>query len=238
MQGRQSSAAAWGTGIEMSDFDIEKEKFRLIISGNYSTNSEWGLFVWISPSNQPRIPAAWEPEFAREQLLVVAPYGGGNDRHPLDRCQLALDATCNTCRRFKINPKRIYVGGFSGGARIASMLGVCYSDLFSGTLAVCGVDFYRPVPAAAGGYYPESYRPDARILGRAMKAGRFVLLTGEKDVNRDNTKSTAEEGFKANGFNNVLYLEVAGMKHDLPGPADLNRALRFLASGSVSAGDP
>jgi len=210
-------------------FDITQEKFQVIVPADYSTNSAWGLLVWISPSQEPRIVPSWDQLLARHRLLLVSAYDSGNDRPSLDRCRLALDATFNMSLRFRIDPKRIYVGGFSGGARIASMLGVCYADLFSGTLALCGVDFYRPVPATAGGFYLGSYQPDPGILLRAKKIGRFVLVTGENDMNRDNTKSTAEQGFKADGFKQVLYLEVAGMKHELPGPADLAPALQFLA---------
>jgi predicted esterase len=132
------------------------------------------------------------------------------------------------CRRFKIARKRTYIGGFSGGARVASILGVAYADIYSGTLCVCGVNFYKNVRDAKGLYYTATYTPDPNVLSLARKGGRFVLLTGEKDINRENTNAVLEHGFKPSGFSHVLYLEVPGMQHAIPGAGDLKTALEFL----------
>jgi predicted esterase len=210
------------------EYVLEREKFRFLVPNGYSTNAGWGLLVWVSPSDMPRVPRDWEAELAKHRLLLISAYRAGNDRHALDRCRLALDATCNVARRFPIDPQRIYVGGFSGGGRIASVLGVCYADLFTGALCICGVDFYQPVLAAPGQYYPPSYKPGAGVLARAKQSGRFVLLTGESDMNRPNTKSTMENGFKASGFKNALYIEVPGMEHALPPTEVLGSALDYL----------
>jgi hypothetical protein len=139
-----------------------------------------------------------------------------------------LDATFNACRRYPVERKRIYVGGMSGGARVASELGVACSDLFTGTLCVCGVNFYMNIPNGRGLYYPADYQPDPRMLQLAKSRGRFVLLTGEFDSNRENTKDLWTKGFQPGGFKNVLYLEVAGMKHTMPGANVLYTALEYL----------
>ena len=233
-----STAAPYGSGQELirrlgikwppAPSDLALEKFRIVIPQNYSTNTAWGLLVWVSPSDEPRVPLAWEQELASHKLLLASPYRAGNSRDAIERCRIALDATCNMCRQYRIDPERIYIAGFSGGGRIASILGVAYADVFSGCLAVCGVDFYQNIAAGVGEFYPATYRPDARVLLRARDHGRFVLLTGEADPNRANTKATAELGFKGSGFKHVTYMEVKGMKHALPGPEVLAAALRSL----------
>jgi hypothetical protein len=114
---------------------------------------------------------------------------------------------------------------------MASMLGVGYADIFSGTLCVCGVNYFRDIPATAETDFPATYLPDPRVLPLAKSNGRFVLLTGENDMNRDSTRNTWQQGFQRDGFRNVLYLEVRGMKHALPGAAVLSTALDFLAAG-------
>jgi predicted esterase len=236
-------SAPYSTGTEFArrlgfagmllPYDVGQERFRLVVPGSYTTNQSWGLIVWISPGNDPRVPAAWESEFGRRKLLMVAAYGSGNERTPIDRIRLALDATCNVCRRYNLDYRRLYVGGFSGGARIASILGVAYADLFSGALCICGVDFYQNVPSAAGGYYPSTYKPASETLIRAKTNGRFVLVTGENDQNRDNTQSTAENGFRANQFGNCLYFEVPGMGHAMPAVKVLSHALNYLDRNAV-----
>jgi predicted esterase len=241
-----SQSAPYATGAEIqrrfrfSDtppaYDISQEKFRLIVPDNYSTNSAWGLLVWISPADSPQIRPDWEPELAAHRMLLVSAYNSGNDRNAMDRLRLALDAACNVCRQFKIDRQRIFVSGFSGGARLASMLGVAYADIFTGTFCVCGVNFYRDVPAGANQIYPASYAPHPRVLALAKKSGRFVLLTGDNDFNRDNTKAMLVKGFRPDGFSQAIYREVPGMKHAIPGPAELNTALKYLAGSATNSG--
>ena len=71
--------------------------------------------------------------------------------------------------------------------------------------------------------------PDPGALLRAKRTGRFALLTGEHDENRENTKS-ASMGFKREGFHHVLYLEIPGMSHAMPDRQAFAQALDFLAS--------
>lgn len=217
-----------GFKLPVPGYTLDQERFRMIVPETYVTNGTWGLLVWISPGDDPRVPRGWWDEFARQKLLFVAPCGAGNERHAIQRCRLALDAVCNACRRYAIDPRRIYVAGFSGGGRIASILGVAYGDVFAGALPMCGADYFRNVQGAPGQFYPATYRPDPRVLQRSKSLGRFVLLTGEKDANRDNTRWVAENGFQRDGFKHVNYLEVAGMGHAMPSAAVLKTALESL----------
>src|SRR5262249_29153045 len=92
---------------------------------------------------------------------------------------------------------------------------------------VCGANFYKNVPAPGGQIYPATYILPAELLIPARK-NRFVLVTGEQDMNRQGTKDTAEHGFRADGFQNILGLHVKGMKHELPSAPVLNTALNYL----------
>jgi hypothetical protein len=142
--------------------------------------------------------------------------------------QLAVDAAFNMRRRFNISPRRVYLSGVSGGGRVASMVGVAYADVFSGTFPIVGANFYKPIPAPGGRHYPPTFAPVGTILAGAKKRNRFVLLTGSKDFNRENTKDVYRRGFKAEGFRHVLYLEVPDMGHALPSGEWFARGLDFL----------
>ena len=220
----------FGFRADAPDYCITNESFRVLIPRAYSTDGSWGLLVWISPSDEPIIPSDWEAELEKHRMLFVAAYHSGNHRHPLDRFRLALDATSNICRRYKIDRHRINVAGFSGGARIASMLGVGYADIFTGTLCICGVNFYKDVLVGQGKYYPATFVPDPGVLLQGKQNSRFVLLTGEHDENRENTQS-AFNIFKREGFRHVVCFEVAGMSHALPSGKKLGEALDYLAEG-------
>jgi predicted esterase len=219
----------FGYTVPLPTYVITNESFEVAVPDTYSTNGSWGLLIWIGPSDNPAVPAGWRAQLANHQLLFVSAHRSGNLRPPLDRFRLALDATCNMCRNYKIDRRRIYIGGFSGGARIASMLGVAYADIFTGTLCVCGVNFYKDISALEGQYYPATFTPDPGVLLLAKRNGRFVLLTGQYDENRENTQRLSTAGFKREGFRNVLYLEVPAMKHAMPSAEVLGTALEFLA---------
>ena len=217
----------FGFRVDMPEYSITNESFRLFTPRAASTHERRGLLVWISPSDEPLIPADWKGELERREILFVSAHHSGNLRHPLDRFRLALDATCNICRQYAVDRRCIYIAGFSGGARIASMLGVAYADVFTGTVCICGVNFYKDVAVAKGRYYPATFVPDPSVLLLGKQSSRFVLLTGEHDENRENTQSTFNE-FKREGFRHVVCFEVPGMSHAMPPGKTLGEALDYL----------
>ena len=218
-----------------SAYTLAKEKFQVIVPETYTNDLSWGLFVWISPGHEPGIPNDWPAVLAKHKLLFVSPYNAGNDRNPanrpsgtVERFRLALDGSYNMRLRYRISPKRIYVSGFSGGGRVASMLGVAFSDVFTGTIPICGVNFYMTISAGGDQVWEPSYKTQSRYLTPAKTNGRFVLVTGSGDVNRPQTAAMYEQGFQALGFANVQYLEVPGMGHAIPSGEYLDRALNYV----------
>lgn len=211
-------------------YDLTQEKFQLTVPKSYAHAARWGLFIYISADDSPGLPAEYGPVLEKRKLLAVAAYRSGNGRNIFDRFRLAIDAALNLQKRFNIDPGRIYVSGFSGGGRTASMLAVAYADLFSGAIPLCGVNFYTEIPSEAGKHWPVGYIPVKEALALAKAKGRYVLVTGEKDFNLANTRAVFEHGFRKEGFKNVKLLEVPGLAH-APAPADwLEKGLDFLDS--------
>ncbi len=209
-------------------FNLIKEKFRLIVPKDYKHEEPWGLFIWVSPGDTASIPKAWEAELAKRKLIFIGANNSGNRRNIFDRFRMAIDANHNMRQRFNIDGRRVYVSGFSGGGRVASMLGVAYADMFGGTIAWMGVNFYEPLPSANGRIYNPSFIPDDEVLAIAKKTCRFVLVTGEKDFNLDNTKSTFTAGFQKHGFSYARYLEIPAQGHRLPGARWFIEAMNLL----------
>ena len=129
--------------------DLAKEKFQLIVPGSYKHADKWGLFIWISPSDTPSIPADWEPVLAARKLLFVGALKSGNPRNIFERVRLAVAANASMRERFNVDGRRVYVSGFSGGGRVASMVGVAYADRFSGAMPFMGVNYYEDFLAMA-----------------------------------------------------------------------------------------
>ena len=209
-------------------YDVTKEKFRIVVPKTYTHAAKWGLFVYINADDGAALPGGYEAALEKHKLLAISAYKCGNPRNIFDRFRLAIDANFNMTRRFNIDPARVYVSGFSGGARTASMVAVAYADLFSGAIPLCGVNFYTEIPSEPGKHWPVSYIPVNEALKIAKPGGRYVFVTGEKDFNLANTRAVFEHGFKKEGFKHIKLLEVPGMGHN-PAPAEwLEKGLDFL----------
>ncbi len=212
-------------------YDVTKETFEILLPKNFRPELPCGLFIWINAGDAPSIPQEWEAILAWHQLIFVGARNSGNKRNIFDRIRLAIDANHNLRQRYKIDGRRVYVSGFSGGSRVASMLGVAWGEMFSGTICCMGVNFYTDINAPDGKVYGLNYIPDEELLPIVKKACRYSLITGERDFNRANTLGVYENGFKKEGFQNVQLLEVPSHAHQSPPAAWLEKAILFLDEG-------
>jgi len=209
-------------------YDVKNEKFRLVVPKTYTHAAKWGLFIYVNADDGAGIPAGYEAALEKRKLLAISAYKSGNARNIFDRFRLAVDANVHLRKRFNVDPDRVYVSGFSGGGRIASMLGVAYADIFSGAIPLCGVNFYTDIPSEPGKHWARGYIPVDEALKIAKEKGRYVLVTGEKDMNLKNTRAVHEHGFKKEGFKRAMLLEVPGLGHSPPAAEWLEKGLDFL----------
>ncbi len=212
------------------DYDLQNESFEVHVPDSYKAGENWGLFVWVSPGGRGNLHESWREVLEKHKLIWIGPNKVGNERAIWCRMGLAIDAVHNIKKRYDINPNRIFISGASGGGRISSMLGVCYPDIFKGGIYMIGCNFYREMtaPNTGGKVWHRGYAPPpADILAQAKKNVRHVLLTGEKDPNREQTKIYFDE-FKKDGFQHVTYIEVPAMGHQPPPPDQFENALAFL----------
>ncbi len=212
-------------------YDVTKESFEILLPEGYKPDEPHGLFIWINAGDSPAIPKEWEAVLAKHKLIFVGAKKSGNKRNIFDRVRLAIDANHNIRQLYKIDGRRVYVSGFSGGSRVASMLGVAWGDMFSGTICCMGVNFYTDLNAPDGKVYGLSYIPNEQLLPMVKKACRYSLITGEKDFNLANTQAAFENGLKKEGFANAQILEVPDHGHKPPPAEWMEKAIRFLDEG-------
>ena len=100
-------------------------------------------------------------------MIFVSAQASGNTTSTLDRrLPLALLAYENVRARFPLDARRVYVAGFSGGARVAEMAELAYPDVFHGALLTRGAD---PIDGRDG-MLPASRRADAAAPAREDRA--------------------------------------------------------------------
>jgi hypothetical protein len=209
---------------------LSSAQYFVHIPAGYDGIQAYGLVTFINAANQMELPLGWEGILEEKKLIFVAAQNAGNDLPTLSpRLGLGVAGARAVMRDYKIDPKRVYVSGFSGGARCATILGYYASDLFSGVIALCGANFHEAVPrkeATAEGEY--GVQPAAADEVRdAKRKVRFALITGETDWRRGNIADVFHGGYEKQKFQARLW-EVPGLGHAICGPETLKEAVEFL----------
>jgi tetratricopeptide (TPR) repeat protein len=217
-------------------YALKDESFWVYVPPSYSPDAGFGLLVWISPTPFGGFTA---PEMRQaldsNRLIWVGADNAGNGRARWHRYLLALDAAHNIAELYSIDEGEVFVGGYSGGGRVTSGLAMLYREVFNGGFSMFGCDYpeHLPVPDKPGAYWPAGFPPPPKSTLRRVKSeSRFVLLTGDLDFNRAQTRKTYVKMLD-DDFEHVLYLQVAGASHyDHPDEETLTRGFRFLTSAA------
>jgi len=167
----QRSAAA----LSEQPIDLAAEEFLLYVPADAPPQG-YGLLVFVPPWPQAELPRGWAPVLDRHHLIFVTAARSGNEANVLARREpLALLAEHNVAARYRLDPERIYLGGFSGGARVAMRLALAYPDVFRGALLDAGSD---PIGDSA------TPLPGRELFSRFQESSRLVYLTGAADQAR------------------------------------------------------
>lgn len=226
-----------------TDFEkrnVEEESFQVVVPDGYARDKSFGLLVWISPIGSGAVPDYWLEALAARDLIAIGADNSGNDRGTAYRVALALDAVHNLVKRYTIDPRRIYVTGFSGGGRSASRLGFTYPDIFAGGIYQGGVDFYRAVPDPADAkreFAAAFIKPEGDLLKKVKSESRHVILAGENDFNRPGCRATFEMMTKRENFTRATWLEMPGEDHIPANAATFVKALDAL-DAPLKSGKP
>ena len=211
------------------EYDLQNESFEVFLPATYKPGVPHGLLVWIPPG-RAELPRGYFDAFARHKVIWVSANDSGNGRGYGARCGLALDAVHNVTRRYAIDPKRVYVSGFSNGAGLAGDLVHGYPEVFTGAYCIAQGAF-------VAGRRTEDGRFEAGIqsvewkgpIDRIKKEMKLVLMNGEKDQQtlRGGTRAVYE-ALLLDGFERVSFFEVPNWPHRLPPLAWFDRGLAAL----------
>jgi pimeloyl-ACP methyl ester carboxylesterase len=153
----------------------------------------------------------------------------GNSESVLERrVPLVVLAAHNVIARYHVDTQRVYVGGFSGGSRVAMRIALGYPDLFQGALLNAGSD---PIGDSQTPLPPEA-------LFRVFQASsRLVYFTGQGDaVNLEKDSASVQSMQRWCVFNTESY-PIFRQGHDLAPAAALQRALLAISKPANSNAD-
>src|SRR5207247_7667536 len=114
-------------------------------------------------------------------IIYISADNTGNGRDMIPRIGLPLDAVHNMTQRYHIDPDRIYISGFSGGAMACAVLYRAYPEVFSGVFSMSGGDFYTHGEDTDGNVFPSvTWIGTDMPMDQARKIFRVLLLHGPK----------------------------------------------------------
>jgi len=130
---------------------------------------------------------------------------------------------------YDIDPARIHISGFSGGARTACMTAYYHSEIFTGVIPICGVQFYKKVPWKR---VPEDetygfFSLDNKLVEKGNARLKFALVTGPGDFRYKHMKDIYELGFVKEKVKST-FIDVPGMGHVICSAAEFEKALQFI----------
>jgi dienelactone hydrolase len=201
--------------------ELVQERFAVYVPKK-PPDSGYALLVFVPSWQNAILPQRWAPELDRNGMIYVSAANSGNAESILDRREpLALLAAHNIMRRYPINPQRVYIGGFSGGSRVALRIALGYPDVFHGALLIAGSD---PIGDA------QAPLPATELFRQFQTSTRLVYLTGNDDplnVEQDAASRHSLREWCVFGLDSEI-MSRAG--HELPDPSSLHRALIALTN--------
>jgi hypothetical protein len=215
-------------------FDPNVERFFVHVPEDYTGETPYGLIVFTDADSDSRqLPEGWQAVLDQRKFIYIAAQSAGNDQYSNRRLGLAVLGALEMMKNYRIDPSRVYAAGFSGGARMAGLLGFYQADVFHGTIQNCGADFYKPVATQAATSTVDTARNPYGLFDATTdeiggaRGVRFALITGSRDFRHGNILDIFNGGFAAEGFKAKLF-DVPGMPHDTADAQTLSAALDFI----------
>lgn len=209
-----------GTTLRDQVIDLSHEKFAVYVPMREPPDG-YSLLVFVPPWPQAEVPRKFIPALDRHGTIFVSAAHSGNEADVLDRRDpLALLAAENIKRRYHVDPTRVYIGGFSGGARIALRIALGYPDVFTGALLDAGSD---PIGGA------EIPLPPAELLRRFQETTRVVYVTGARDEDHLQMDVVSRKSLESWCVFDLVTIDMPWVAHELADTGAFNSALRALA---------
>lgn len=212
--------------LDPADRVLEIERLRVRLPKGYSPRARAGLVVWVDAGDSGEPPSCMSAVLDASNIIAAGFDRCGNTRPAANRYQLALDAVATVSRRYHVDPRRVYISGISGGARIASTMVACFPDVFAGAIPIVGLSCFEPVPVGNGRSAAPAYaRPQGRIID-LLRERRVAAITGGRDFNQPEITGAAQI-LRAAGVP-VRIFDHMDMGHELPTPERFAEALEWI----------
>lgn len=215
-------------GIEAAEhsLDLRRERFDLFVPTR-KPPSGYGLIVFVSPMPDFPVSRDWKRELDSRGIVFVAARESGNSQNMYERrMPLALHAYENAAAHLPLDPERVHVAGFSGGARIAQRLALAYPDVFRGAILFASSDPFG-VPGVLD--EPPLSPPLREFMEPFRERTRVVFVTGSQDLPNRARDALTRDSLREYCVRHVAEIGVSRLGHWVPDRRGFARALDALA---------
>ena len=172
-----------------------------------------GVLVFVKSGESGELPRGdWAAQLDAQNLIWIAADDFGN-QHPRSQRILAAIAGLKLMESTeKIDSKRFYIGGISGGGGIASQIMTRFPQYFSGALFIVGAEDWTAA--------------EEPLLPR-IAANRYVFITGSADFNQLHMQRMYKK-YRGAGITQALLMDLRHFGHQFPNAEQLGQAIDFL----------
>ena len=196
----------------LPQYESEKQKYELYVPPKYNAKKSYPLILFISPGDKGAGWGNWKKVCEEQGILFASPHNAGNNCETKQRVRIVLDVLDDVRRKYNVDPDRTYIGGFSGGGRIACAIAFSLPEQFGGVIPVC----------AAGELREESWLRQ-RVIDRLSVAN----VTGENDFNRGEVERFRGPQLAEVGVRSKVWV-CDGLGHGIPNADKLGDVFSWL----------
>ncbi len=208
-----------GKSLSETSLDVASEKFLVYMPATKPPEG-YGLLVFVPPWQMAQLPAGWSAVLDQFGIIFVSAVRSGNAEDVVSRREpLALIAAQNVMARYPVDAAKVFVGGMSGGSRMAQRLALAYPDLFHGALLNSGSDVIGTITEAL---------PPAPLFRQFQTATRLLYVTGDQDTVNIETENRSKSSMRDWCVSDVSSMRMSFTGHDVAPPRVLTRALQAL----------
>lgn len=191
----------------------EKLEWQLYVPTNYDPGKPAGVIVFLTHSNSwGGSRREYNPALEESNLIWAGVLGAGA-KSPVNERMLRLIMTPTMlARTYSLDPQRVYIGGFAGGAHVATIAATGKPDLFKGGMFIGGA-------VAWGDELP------TRI--DEVRKNAYVFVAGSNDIAL-NTIHKAAIAFRKAGVERTEVIIMPNQRQEMPGRKYLLDAIDFL----------
>jgi len=214
----RAALARAGQSLRDQSVTVANEKFLVHVPPQMPAGG-YAALIFVPAAKVTSLPKGWQSVLDSHGVIFVGAQDSGNNSYDMSRrMPLAVIAAVNALHQYKVDPDRVFVGGMSGGSRVAMRLALGYPDLFAGALLNAGSDPLGKLAVV----------PPRDLFLHFQEHSRLVYLTGEMDTINLNLDAHSASSMRSLCMFHVERRTMAGLGHETADPASLAWGLETL----------